>query len=333
MWTACAATVTAGVYVKGDAGVPVEGVALAAAAQSVGAPTRENCGNCHFKGGGGNAVKHGDLDESLYFPEESVDVHMGLHDFQCIDCHKTQDHDIRGRSISVSVDNTNQVYCADCHSEALHGDARITAHLDTIACQTCHIPAGALKDPTKMEWDWSAAGQDLGDDPHVYLKIKGSFVYERNFTPEYYWYNGRADRYLLGDPIDPAAVTSINTPLGDIEDPEARIFPFKVHRANQIYDAQYNYLIQPKTVGEGGYWTEFNWDLAAELGSQFTKLPYSGEYGFTNTIMFWPTTHMVQPAGEALQCAACHGEAGRMDWEALGYLGDPIEWGGRFSAD
>ncbi len=322
-----------GVYVKGDAGVPVEGVDLMSAAQSVGTPTRENCGNCHFKGGGGNAVKHGDLDESLYFPEESVDVHMGLHDFQCIDCHQTQDHNILGRSISVSVDNDNQVYCTDCHSEALHEDERISAHLDTIACQTCHIPAAALKDPTKMEWDWSEAGQDLGDDPHVYLKIKGSFVYERNFTPEYYWYNGRADRYLLGDPIDPAEVTEINSPLGDIDDPEARISPFKVHLAKQIYDTQYNYLIQPKTVGEGGYWTEFDWDLAAELGSQFTNLPYSGEYDFTNTIMFWPTTHMVQPASAALQCTACHGPEGRMDWAALGYLGDPIQWGGRYPAD
>jgi hypothetical protein len=38
---------------------------------------------------------------------------------------------------------------------------------------------------------------------------------------------------------------------------------------------------------------------------------------------------MVQPAEEALQCDACHGEGGRMDWAALGYPGDPIEWGGR----
>ena len=26
---------------------------------------------------------------------------------------------------------------------------------------------------------------------------------------------------------------------------------------------------------------------------------------------------------------ACHGADGRMDWQALGYPGDPIEWGGR----
>ena len=31
-------------------------------AQSVGRPARKNCGTCHFFGGGGDGVKHGDLD-------------------------------------------------------------------------------------------------------------------------------------------------------------------------------------------------------------------------------------------------------------------------------
>ncbi len=126
-----------GTYVKASAGLPAEGVDLALAAQSVGTPSRVNCGGCHFNGGGGNGVKHGDLDESLYFPSENVDVHMGRHNFLCVDCHQTQDHQIRGRSMSVSVDNANQVYCTDCHTPNLHSDARITAHVDTVACQTC----------------------------------------------------------------------------------------------------------------------------------------------------------------------------------------------------
>jgi mono/diheme cytochrome c family protein len=33
-------------------------------AQHVGKPGRANCGACHFSGGGGDAVKHGDLDSS-----------------------------------------------------------------------------------------------------------------------------------------------------------------------------------------------------------------------------------------------------------------------------
>jgi hypothetical protein len=30
-----------------------------------------------------------------------------------------------------------------------------------------------------------------------------------------------------------------------------------------------------------------------------------------------------------LHCDDCHGDEGRLDWEALGYPGDPITWGGR----
>ncbi len=320
-----------GAYVKTISGQPSPDVDLVEVAQSVGGPSRNNCGTCHFRGGGGNAVKHGDLDETLYYPPESVDVHMGKHDFLCTDCHQTQNHEMKGRAISVSADDANQVYCTDCHSENLHKDERINAHVASVACQTCHIPLGAVKEATKMHWDWSAAGQDIPEDPHHYLKKKGKFEYEKKFVPEYYWYNGRAEHYVMGDKINTEGVTAINRPRGGINDPGARIWPFKVHRATQIYDVHYQYLLQPKTYGEEGYWTDFDWDKAVRLGSEAVGMEYSGEYGFTETIMFWPTTHMVAPTESALQCADCHGENGakRMDWQALGYDGDPLHYGGR----
>lgn len=319
-----------GLYAKSKAGLPAAEADLEVAAQSVGAATRESCGGCHFLGGGGNAVKHGDLDESLYFPSERVDVHMGKYDFQCTSCHVTEDHEMKGRSISVSVDDANQVYCTDCHGEDLHQDDRITDHIDTVACQTCHIPTIAKDEATKVHWDWASAGQDLAEDPHSYLKIKGSFIYEADLEPEYGWYKGLTDRYLLGDEINPAEVVSLNKPLGDVNDPEAKIWPFKIHRANQIYDTEYNYLLQPVTAGEDGYWTNFDWDQAARLGAEVTGLPYSGRYGFANTEMFWPSSHMVSPSEDALQCVDCHSDdGGRLDWQALGYDGDPVKYGGR----
>ena len=57
------------------------------AAQSVGLPGRKNCGSCHFYGGGGDGVKHGDLDSSLAKPNKALDVHMGTdgQDFSCTD--------------------------------------------------------------------------------------------------------------------------------------------------------------------------------------------------------------------------------------------------------
>lgn len=323
---------TSGAYVKGRAGVPAEGVDLLAVAERVGIPTRENCGSCHFSGGGGDAVKHGDLDSTLTNPSPSLDVHMGEIGLICTDCHQTEHHDIAGRSISVSMDDENQVYCIDCHAEEPHEDERLNSHTDTVACQTCHIPTFARKEPTKTEWYWSEAGQDLPEDPHEYLKIKGRFVYDDNIVPTYTWYSGTAERYIVGDTIDPSMTTILNMPKGNIDDPNAKIFPFKVHEANQIYDTVNNYLLVPKTVGEGGYWTEFDWIQAATLGSEIVGLDFSGEYDFADTEMYWPITHMVAPAGEALQCDACHakeGETGRLDWEALGYPGDPMFFGGR----
>ncbi|MEZ4666380.1 MAG: tetrathionate reductase family octaheme c-type cytochrome [Anaerolineae bacterium] len=319
-----------GTYAKASAGLPAEGVDLLAAARSVGTPTRENCGGCHFNGGGGNGVKHGDLDESLYYPSAEQDVHMGRYDFQCVDCHKTDHHEIRGRAISVSVDNANQVYCTDCHTTTVHEDARINAHTDTVACQTCHIPSGATREPTKMVWDWSTAGDPTREEnPHEYLKIKGSFIYEANFIPTYAWFNGTVGRYLLGDQLDPDGITTLNPLNGSIDDPTAKIWPFKVHQAKQPYDVVNNYLLQPKTVGETGYWTTFDWQSALEQGSETVGLPFSGQYGFAETEMYWTQSHMVVPKENALQCTDCHGEGTRLDWQALGYNGDPMVWGGR----
>lgn len=322
------------IYGKGAFGNPADGVDLPAAARSVKSPTRENCGKCHFDGGGGNGVKHGDLDESLYFPGENNDVHMGgENDMQCTDCHWTEDHQILGRLLSdnYTIDPQEQVSCEQCHVDQQHEDERVNTHLSSVACQTCHIPAIALEDPTKVTWDWSQAGQEGREDDHfTYLKIKGEFTYDKNFAPTYLWFNGGNEyRYLLGDPLGEGGITYINKPAGNIEDPSAKIFPFKLHIAQQPYDVKNNYLLQPITAGEGGFWTTFDWDSAFELAQERIGLDYSGEYGFTTTYMYWPTTHMVQSADQALQCESCHGENRRMDWEALGYPGDPIEWGGR----
>ena len=161
-------------------------------------------------------MKHGDLDESLYFPTENLDVHMGRLDFQCTDCHQTTDHQIKGRMVAdnYTIDPKEQVACTDCHNAVQHQDERINAHVDSVACQTCHIPAIALEDPTKVTWDWSTAGQNLPEDHFTYLKIKGTFTYEKDYTPTYVWFNGNLDyRYLLGDKMDPSKPTMIDLPL------------------------------------------------------------------------------------------------------------------------
>ena len=77
------------------------------------------------------------------------------------------------------------------------------------------------------------------------------------------------------------------------------------------------------TSGPDGYWTKFDWAVAATNGMKLAGLPYSGQYDFTTTHMYWPINHMVAPAAQALTCTECHAPAGRLDWQALGYDRDP----------
>ena len=90
---------------------------LLAIAQSVGRSSRATCGACHFYGGGGDGVKHGDLDTSMGAPARAYDVHMGVDgpNFSCTECHQASHHRIKGNAMVVSPGGDNQVECTDCH--------------------------------------------------------------------------------------------------------------------------------------------------------------------------------------------------------------------------
>ncbi len=317
-----------GTYVKSKRGMPDKNVNLRLVAGSVHRPGRENCGICHFSGGGGMGVKHGDLDESLLNANKELDFHMGKLNFQCVDCHKTQDHLISGKVNTTYTEKTKAVRfdCESCHTEKPHIDQRLNKHTARVACQTCHIPEFARKLPTKMNWDWSKAGDTTRkESTHEYLKIKGEFQYEEGVVPTYAWFNGRMDRYVIGDVLDSETEHNMNHPIGSRDDRKAKIWPFKVHHATQPYDMVNNIIIPPLTSGEGGYWTKFDWKYAVETGARLNNLPYSGKFGFTPTKMYWPITHMVTTSKNALTCTDCHSSGGRLNWLELGYKNDPVQ--------
>jgi hypothetical protein len=276
----------------------------------------------------------------MHFPSARVDVHMGRHDLRCTDCHRSERHRLRGRILPLAEEPATRVACSDCHAAAPHQDERLDRHLAAVACQTCHVPRMAVDHATKLSWDWSQAGRDpaavaaedpaVGEDPHLYDKKKGRFSWGRGVVPEYRWYDGTAERLLPGQAVDPAAgPVAINRPRGAIDSARARIFPFKVHRGRQPWDPERRALVVPKTFGEGGYWNDFDWEQALRLGAAASGFPWSGKLGFVETEMVYPIHHMVQPAERALGCDDCHGPAGRLDWAALGYPGDPARHGGR----
>ena len=288
-----------GQYGKADSGYPAEATDLVLAAGSVGRPTRTNCGSCHSTGGGGNGVKHGDLDNTLNYPNETIDFHMGVLDMQCVDCHTTTDHQISGTSTSVKLIDDNPVSCTDCHNSLPHQDDRLNSHTDRVACETCHIPEYAVKDPTKLWWDWSTAGQDgLSDDPHEYLKIKGSFVYGTQRHPRVLLVRRHGRAVSLGRSDRPRGhhrSSTTRTEASTIRSPRSTRSRFIADSSRTT--PSHNYFIQPNLVGDEGYWTIFDWDIALQNGADDTGFDFSGEYGFARSDMYWPLEHMVAPAG------------------------------------
>ncbi len=48
--------------------------------------------------------------------------------------------------------------------------------------------------------------------------------------------------------------------------------------------------------------------------------PYSGEFGFVDTYMYWPTTHMVASKDKTLECEECHAKEGRLKDLEIPYM-------------
>lgn len=120
-------------------------------------PRNETCLGCHFKP---DWKKRG----AAYSVRTDVHMAAGL---RCVDCHaggsRAADPRIRGREVHQfgkgddpsgwvrnDLDDTVRG-CDDCHIEGWRNAPRAThawlppLHLEKIACQTCHIPARAVK--------------------------------------------------------------------------------------------------------------------------------------------------------------------------------------------
>lgn len=328
-----------------DSGKFYEPTDLVAAARSVGVSSREACGSCHFYGGGGDGVKHGDLDSSLVDPSEALDVHMasdGLN-FSCAECHETRDHKVPGSRLSMTAsdahgpimrgrkDDRNPASCQACHGEQPHdGDLlhseRLNHHAHTLACQTCHIPTFARGGvPTRMAWDWSQATQlDADGNPFklkndqghlTYDSRKGRFEPQENVVPDYQWFDGSVDYIQPDATVTPGETFYVNRFRGTPGSADARIWPVKNFSGRQPYDTENGNLVvmQVGIPNDTSLWFNFDFAKAIQAGMAATDRPFSGQFDFVDTRMTWPITHMVAPAEDALACADCHRPGGRLD--------------------
>ena len=324
----------------GGSGKMWEKVDLVASAQSVGLPTRANCGSCHFFGGGGDAVKHGDLDTTMLNPSPELDVHMSPDtlNFTCEACHARENHEVAGRIYTGEA----PVYCEDCHTgdNAPHQNSELgealNTHTNTLACQTCHIPAFARGEATKMSWDWSTAGERVDGKPvvkkddagHViYDGQKGTFTSADNVIPYYTWWNGETRFLTASDKIDPSAPVMMTDYQGGRDD--GKIYPFKYFTGKTPYDSVNNVMAIPNLFPNNAedtdaYWKSYDWNAALASGMTYAGYEYSGEYGFVDTVFMWVQNHQVAPSANAVQCQECHTDSGRLDFAALGYSDEEV---------
>ena len=319
----------------------IKGINLSEIAKKVGPTKRTTCGACHFNGGGGDGVKHGDLDSSLEAPNKELDVHMDVdgNNFSCATCHKTDGHQVPGSRYAPTAkdkdpahlrgkaETTNPATCQACHGQAPHKEAKINTHTNKLACQTCHIPAYARGgQPTKMTWDWSTAGKlDKDGKPYVekdedgyesYMSIKGNFTWKENVKPEYVWFNGTVNYTLMGDKIEKGdKPTQINRFEGSATDGKSMIWPVKIFRGKQVYDPVNKALVITHLAGndDTAFWKNLNWDKAVAAGMAKTDAKFSGKLDFIETESAWPITHMVAPKEKAVGCVECHTSNGRLE--------------------
>ena len=331
-------------------GKPFKVSNLIEAAQSVSLPQRDNCGSCHYYGGGGDGVKHGDIDSSLDNPSVDLDVHMAADggNMACSACHsgsghvwpgsrydmdaKPQARDEEGKKLpSFAMRRMNETAsCESCHTDAPHQGKTLEAiklnnHTDTVACQTCHIPEFARGGvATKMLWDWSTAGKLKDGKPFAikddkghpsYDSKKGDFIYEENVQPTYSWFNGKVTYVTDEDRLDTTQPVVLNALGGSAEDENARIWPFKLMHTKQPIDAESKKLVYMHLFGKdaNAFWKNFDWAKVIQGGQDYMGKDYSGKFEFIETRMWWPITHMVAPANKAVQCDECHVKGGRLE--------------------
>ena len=302
-------------------------ISMDEAAQSVHRPVRLNCLQCHAKAGGGDAVKRGDLTLAHADTADfTFDVHMSTTgaDLKCQSCHTFTDHKVAGRGSDLRpTDSDVTVECSNCHSEMAAGEHEgsfLDRHTARVACQTCHIPTyakdaadSAATEATEVYRTWLSSHSDTAPFHPVMDKLN-------DLLPEYRFWNRLSDNYLLGDvaSVDPQTGRyPTSRPLGDVDDPDSKLYAFKYKTAQQPMANSTGQLIALDT---SVFFATGDAAAATEQGLANMGLGADEPYSWVETDTYQMLNHEVSPSGQALECGDCHGSTARMDLQGdLGY--------------
>ena len=285
-------------------------------------PTRSDCLKCHAKAGGGDAVKRGDLALATgTTADRNYDVHMATTgaNLSCQDCHTTRNHRIAGKGSDLrATDLDVKMSCTQCHNAAPHEDININTHVARVACQTCHIPVYAKNAADTVATEATETFRTWKSSDATTAPKHPSSVKANNLLPEYRFWNGKSDNYLLGDVARFDATTGAyptSRPVGSVQD--GKLYPFKYKTAEQPMASGSNQLIALDTKV---FFATADPIAATTQGLVNMGMSSSTPWTWVQTDTFQLLNHQVSPSEQALQCASCHGTTGRMNLKGeLGY--------------
>lgn len=280
-------------------------------------PRAEQCAStCHASEVSKTAVTWNVEDHALY------DVHA---DVNCVDCHETEDHQIGGPEVVDAPESVLEAYEVEvkscdaegCHAGISHG-AMVDGHLETVECETCHIPAlpGELEDGAALEMFSWANG------------VREEVTRDSEFTPTISWYSGIPYNSL---PVkinmsEDAMLKPFNVVTGvwwdEGTDQEVAADPNgSAAIGNSIAPA---IVLKADLDGDGEVTVE---EMQSYDGNSDGTADYPNAV-LRHVEMYFPVSHNIASStvglAEPLVCADCHGVTGTaIDWQALGYETDP----------
>ncbi|RNC68396.1 MAG: hypothetical protein ED859_10755, partial [Desulfuromonadales bacterium] len=300
------------------------------AVQTLHKPTRASCLQCHATAGGGDGVKRGDLALAHgNTTDRAYDVHMATTgaNLSCQGCHVTSEHQIPGRGSDLRpTEGATPVSCATtaCHATKTgtggHATTTVNSHMARVACQTCHIWTyarnafdTAATEATEVFRDWQQPHLGATGTYHPLMQM------QNDLTPVYTFWNGTSWAYNLFDTATPDPVTGnypVSRPLGGINDPKAKLYPFKYKTASQPLATLTNQLIP---VDTSVYFATGNLYNSINSGLVNLGLASGAPYQMVTTDEYQVLNHEVTSRDKALTCTDCHSSTARMNLKQLGY--------------
>jgi len=169
-----------------------------------------------------------------------------------------------------------------------------------------------------MVRDWSTPSYKAEAD-----KYTATITMGKDVEPVIAWYNGKTWEQLPGVPVtrQENGTVGMMLPQGDKNDPEARLYAFKLHKGKMPVLAEKGWVV-PILVEE--FFADGNIDLAVRKAAEEMYGLEDIEYEWVPVERYMGIFHEVVPANDSLRCLDCHGPDGRLDWTGLGYEVDPL---------